>query len=89
MDLQLAKYLSRCAHIVNLKTSNMKKSFFLLSALVAGIVSISIAQSSSDATTAANSTVKSVSVNLVDTLPKKDTVPGSDTTGKQDSTTKF
>lgn len=68
----------------------MKKSFFFASVLVAGILTVSIAQSSSETKAVVPTTLKATNPNFVmDTLPQKDTVPGTDTTGKKDSTTRF
>ncbi len=58
----------------------MKKSFLVASVLVAGIVSVSIAQSSDKNTS--NDTVVKSNYNVQDTVPKKDT-----TTPKKDSVT--
>ena len=59
----------------------MKKSFLVASVLVAGIVSVSIAQSS-DKSISNDTVVKSMNYNVQDTVPKKDT-----TTPKKDSVT--
>jgi hypothetical protein len=57
----------------------MKKSFLVASILVAGIVSVSIAQSS-EKNTSNDTVVKAANFNVQDTVPKKDT-----TTPKKDS----
>lgn len=55
----------------------MKKTFLIASVLVAGILSVSIAQSSSESKTSNDPVVKAMNLNnhlVLDTVPKKDTV---------------